>query len=199
MLIARNIWLRFGFGFRVSCHGTEGCLLIHWWSVRGYVAVVQWSQRVRENGEILKMPHDFFVLLTCCCFRHKSPPNPWNTMMEADGNPQKPWFDQLAPPVQFSVLACGVMVFFGCHNYLQEAMMNVPGFKFGVMLGYLEVLGWAMRLYYLSSTLILSILLISHLSAFSESQYALIWSVNLLPKNEEKWLPFPPILYWQDV
>ena len=49
--------------------------------------------------------------------------------------------DQLSPPVQFIVLAFGVFLFFGVHNFLQEAMMNIPGFKFGVMLGYLEVLG----------------------------------------------------------
>lgn len=51
------------------------------------------------------------------------------------------WFDALDPPAQFSILACGVFLFFGVHNYLQEAIMSVPGFNFGVMLGYLEVLG----------------------------------------------------------
>ena len=47
----------------------------------------------------------------------------------------------LSPPLQFAVLACGVFFFFGVHNLLQEAMMNVPGFNFGVMLGYMEVFG----------------------------------------------------------
>eukprot|EP00934_Nitzschia_sp_Nitz4_P001238 Nitzschia sp. Nitz4//scaffold154_size52827//39775//41094//NITZ4_006783-RA/size52827-snap-gene-0.5-mRNA-1//1//CDS//3329537329//1238//frame0 len=51
------------------------------------------------------------------------------------------WLDQLSPPLQFSLLASGVFLFFGVHNFLQEAMMNIPGFQFGVMLGYLEVLG----------------------------------------------------------
>ena len=65
------------------------------------------------------------------------------TMTEIElSSPQaKVWLDRFAPPVQFSILACGVFLFFGCHNLLQEAMMNVPGFRFGVMLGYLEVLG----------------------------------------------------------
>lgn len=49
--------------------------------------------------------------------------------------------DQLNPAMQFTILAFGVFFFFGVHNFLQEAMMNIPGFKFGVMLGYLEVFG----------------------------------------------------------
>lgn len=49
--------------------------------------------------------------------------------------------DSLAPPIQFAVLACGVFVFFGVHNVLQEAMMKIPGFNFGIMLGYMEVIG----------------------------------------------------------
>jgi adenosine 3'-phospho 5'-phosphosulfate transporter B3 len=52
-----------------------------------------------------------------------------------------PWFETQNPSVQFSLLACGVCLFFGLHNLLQEAMMNIEGFKFGVMLGYMEVLG----------------------------------------------------------
>jgi adenosine 3'-phospho 5'-phosphosulfate transporter B3 len=50
-------------------------------------------------------------------------------------------FEDLSPTLQFTVLACGVFLFFGAHNYLQEAMMNIPGFNFGVMLGYMEVFG----------------------------------------------------------
>jgi solute carrier family 35 (adenosine 3'-phospho 5'-phosphosulfate transporter), member B3 len=53
-------------------------------------------------------------------------------------------FDTLSPTVQFAVLASGVMVFFGAHNYLQEAIMSVDGFHLGVMLGYMEVLGVAL-------------------------------------------------------
>jgi len=50
-------------------------------------------------------------------------------------------FDSLSPSVQFGVLACGVFLFFGLHNLLQEAIMAVPDFKYGVMLGFMEVLG----------------------------------------------------------
>jgi hypothetical protein len=56
-------------------------------------------------------------------------------------NPTDHWFEKLSSPIQFSVLVCGVFFFFGIHNYLQEAIMSIPGFRFGVMLGYLEVLG----------------------------------------------------------
>ena len=50
-------------------------------------------------------------------------------------------FDALTPAVQFAVLAAGVIFFFSIHNVLQEAMMKIPGFNFGVMLGYMEVVG----------------------------------------------------------
>jgi hypothetical protein len=55
--------------------------------------------------------------------------------------PQKEGFEGLSPKLQFTLLGCGVFLFFGAHNYLQEAMMNIPGFNFGVMLGYMEVFG----------------------------------------------------------
>ena len=51
-------------------------------------------------------------------------------------------FEQLGKPVQFLVLVGGVFLFFGIHNLLQETMMSIEGFKFGIMLGYMEVLGW---------------------------------------------------------
>lgn len=50
-------------------------------------------------------------------------------------------FDDLPGGAQFVSLVCGVFFFFGLHNLLQEAIMNVPDFKYGVMLGYFEVLG----------------------------------------------------------
>ncbi|GKY90423.1 hypothetical protein MPSEU_000016100 [Mayamaea pseudoterrestris] len=53
------------------------------------------------------------------------------------------FFDGLSPTVQFAILSCGVILFFGLHNYLQEAIMSVSGFRYGVMLGYMEVLGVA--------------------------------------------------------
>ncbi len=49
--------------------------------------------------------------------------------------------DALAPSAQFAFLACGVFFFFGIHNILQEAMIKIPGFNYGVMLGYMEVVG----------------------------------------------------------
>jgi hypothetical protein len=50
-------------------------------------------------------------------------------------------FDSQSSTVQFTILAFGVFLFFGLHNYLQEAIMSVPGWHFGVMLGYWEVFG----------------------------------------------------------
>jgi len=45
------------------------------------------------------------------------------------------------------LLVCGILFFFGCHNYMQELIMSLPGFKVGVFLGYLEVLGVAICSY----------------------------------------------------
>ena len=50
-------------------------------------------------------------------------------------------FDDLSSSLQLYILSAGVFLFFGLHNYLQEAILHVPGFKSGVMLGYNEVLG----------------------------------------------------------
>lgn len=49
--------------------------------------------------------------------------------------------DTLSLPLQFTLLGSGVFFFFGIHNVLQEAIMKIPGFNFGVMLGYMEVIG----------------------------------------------------------
>jgi len=54
---------------------------------------------------------------------------------------QQHWFETVSFQIQFLTLAFGVFFFFGIHNYLQEAIMSFPDFHFGVMLGYLEVLG----------------------------------------------------------
>ena len=51
------------------------------------------------------------------------------------------WFEKQSPPLQLLVLASGVFIFFGIHNFLQEAIMSIQDFRFGVMLGYFEVLG----------------------------------------------------------
>lgn len=57
------------------------------------------------------------------------------------GSAKQHWFEEISSTMQFSMLVSGVFLFFGMHNYLQEAIMAVPDFKFGVMLGYLEVFG----------------------------------------------------------
>lgn len=31
--------------------------------------------------------------------------------------------------LRFWVLVCGILFFFGCHNYMQELIMSLPGFK----------------------------------------------------------------------
>jgi hypothetical protein len=65
---------------------------------------------------------------------------------EPRSNPPQPLMDRLLdslpPTVHFSVLASCVFIFFGTHNYLQEAISRMEGFEgLGSMLGYLEVVG----------------------------------------------------------
>ena len=50
-------------------------------------------------------------------------------------------FEDLDKTQQFAILTVGMFIFFGAHNVLQEAMMKVEGFTYGVMLGYMEVVG----------------------------------------------------------
>jgi solute carrier family 35 (adenosine 3'-phospho 5'-phosphosulfate transporter), member B3 len=51
-------------------------------------------------------------------------------------------FETYNTTIQFIILVSGVFLFFGIHNYLQEAIMHVESFgKHGVMLGYFEVFG----------------------------------------------------------
>jgi len=57
--------------------------------------------------------------------------------------PGSSFFESLTAAQQFALLGLGMFLFFGAHNVLQEAIMKVPGFSFGVMLGYLEVLSVA--------------------------------------------------------
>jgi adenosine 3'-phospho 5'-phosphosulfate transporter B3 len=51
------------------------------------------------------------------------------------------WYLMVRRNQRFLLLVAGIMFFFGCHNYLQEYIMHLPGFHVGVFLGYLEVLG----------------------------------------------------------
>lgn len=48
---------------------------------------------------------------------------------------------------KFWFLVIGIIFFFGCHNYMQELIMSLPGFKVGIVLGYLEVFGVAICSY----------------------------------------------------
>jgi hypothetical protein len=60
---------------------------------------------------------------------------------DRDNEGHRTTLDSFSLPMQFALLGSGVFFFFGIHNILQEAMMKVPGFNFGVMLGYMEVIG----------------------------------------------------------
>jgi len=51
------------------------------------------------------------------------------------------YFESLSKSAQFVVLVGGVFLFFGIHNFLQEAIMHLPEFHFGWFLGFMEVLG----------------------------------------------------------
>jgi len=57
------------------------------------------------------------------------------------------FIDSLPKSVQLVLLTVGMFVFFGAHNLLQEAFIKLPGFEFGVMLGYMEVIGVSMGSY----------------------------------------------------
>ena len=104
---------------------------------------------VRRGGTLILQPHTLrslpnVVLSYCVRTRRRlfSMVVPRREkMVEQIVAKEIPGIEGLSPPLQFAVLACGVFFFFGVHNLLQEAMMNVPGFNFGVMLGYMEVFG----------------------------------------------------------
>jgi len=51
------------------------------------------------------------------------------------------FWDTMSPGWQFFWLTMSVFLFFGSHNLLQEALMQILERRHGVMLGYLEVLG----------------------------------------------------------
>lgn len=38
---------------------------------------------------------------------------------------------KLARQFRFFYLVAGILFFFGCHNYMQELIMSLPGFKVG--------------------------------------------------------------------
>ena len=51
------------------------------------------------------------------------------------------FFKSLPSTYQFALLAGSMIILFSIHNVLQEAIMKIPDFKYGVMLGYMEVFG----------------------------------------------------------
>jgi hypothetical protein len=44
------------------------------------------------------------------------------------------FFSSLSKSTKFVLLVGGIMFFFGCHNYMQELIMNLPGFKVRIQL-----------------------------------------------------------------
>eukprot|EP00586_Coscinodiscus_wailesii_P003598 CAMPEP_0172489888 /NCGR_PEP_ID=MMETSP1066-20121228/20161_1 /TAXON_ID=671091 /ORGANISM="Coscinodiscus wailesii, Strain CCMP2513" /LENGTH=369 /DNA_ID=CAMNT_0013258077 /DNA_START=292 /DNA_END=1401 /DNA_ORIENTATION=+ len=50
-------------------------------------------------------------------------------------------FEALPESTQLAALAVMMFTFFGTHNLLQEAIMKIDGFNYGVMLSYMEVVG----------------------------------------------------------
>ena len=50
-------------------------------------------------------------------------------------------FERLPETQKAAILIVCMFFFFCIHNLLQEAIMKSPGFEFGVMLSYFEVLG----------------------------------------------------------
>lgn len=52
-------------------------------------------------------------------------------------------YNSIPKQFEFPLLVAGVFIFFGIHNFLQEAIQNVDGFTNDVMLGYFEVMGVA--------------------------------------------------------
>jgi len=51
------------------------------------------------------------------------------------------FLDSLPVTHQLLILSLAMFTFFGVHNILQEAISTLPGFSYGVMLGYMEVIG----------------------------------------------------------
>eukprot|EP00546_Thalassionema_frauenfeldii_P006010 CAMPEP_0178915700 /NCGR_PEP_ID=MMETSP0786-20121207/12181_1 /TAXON_ID=186022 /ORGANISM="Thalassionema frauenfeldii, Strain CCMP 1798" /LENGTH=363 /DNA_ID=CAMNT_0020588857 /DNA_START=158 /DNA_END=1249 /DNA_ORIENTATION=- len=84
--------------------------------------------------------------------------------------------DDLAPAVQFALLGSGVFFFFGIHNVLQEAMMKIPGFNFGVMLGYMEVIGVTVCSYFERSCIVKETKRVAPLSAYPLLTFCLLAS-----------------------
>lgn len=71
-----------------------------------------------------------------------APRDPVNASCRATDTSKKGgMLESLPPEQQFIILAILMFLFFGVHNVLQEAIMKFEGFTYGVMLGYMEVVG----------------------------------------------------------
>lgn len=92
----------------------------------------------QEFGKMCRVGNSGDVQTAPCVEKHE---HKVVAMRSDNGNADEWGIDKLSKPMQFALLGSGVFFFFGIHNILQEAMMKVPGFNFGVMLGYMEVIG----------------------------------------------------------
>jgi len=99
-------------------------------------------------------------------------------------------FENFPPPVQFALLGSGVFFFFGIHNILQEAMMKIPGFNYGVMLGYMEVIGVTICSYIERSCIVKENTRVAPLSAYRLLTFCLL-SSSALSNMSLDYINFP--------
>mmetsp|Transcript_30422 Transcript_30422/g.34680 ORF Transcript_30422/g.34680 Transcript_30422/m.34680 type:complete len:351 (-) Transcript_30422:157-1209(-) len=99
-------------------------------------------------------------------------------------------FEKFSPPLQFALLGSGVFFFFGIHNILQEAMMKIPGFNYGVMLGYMEVIGVTICSYFERSCIMKENSRVAPLSAYPMLTFCLL-SSSALSNMSLDYINFP--------
>lgn len=99
-------------------------------------------------------------------------------------------FEGLPPNLQFIALVLGVFIFFGVHNFLQEAIMHVDGFSYGVMLGYFEVTGVAICSYIERAYIVKEYGRKAHLSAYQLLTLCLLGS-SALSNMSLNYINFP--------
>jgi len=73
--------------------------------------------------------------------RHPSSSKSATIAKDAAAEDNQHIFKSLSSTNQFALLSISMIILFSVHNVLQEAIMKLPNFKYGVMLGYMEVLG----------------------------------------------------------
>jgi hypothetical protein len=52
-----------------------------------------------------------------------------SSVYESEMTSELKLFGRMDRNTKFWVLVVGIMFFFGCHNYMQELIMSLPGFK----------------------------------------------------------------------